>query len=133
MSIVAQRPLGALVAEPGRGSRGTAEFRAWAPFARSLAVRVGAGGEHELAEEEGGFWAGEVAARPGDDYRFVLDGREAWPDPCSRSQPEGVRGPSRVVDTAGFEIAPGPGSSWTSSSSTSSTSAPSRRRARSPA
>ena len=107
MSIVAQRPLGALVAEPGRNGGG--RVPRLGPV-RALARRAGrrGAGEHELAEEEGGFWAGEVAARPGDDYRFVLDGREAWPDPCSRSQPEGVRGPSRVVDTAGFEIAPGP-------------------------
>ncbi len=33
---------------------------------------------------------------------------DAWPDPCSRSQPEGVRGPSRIVDTAAFAIAAGP-------------------------
>ena len=31
----------------------------------------------------------------------MLDG-EAWPDPCSRFQPEGVRGPSRVVDPGAF-------------------------------
>jgi maltooligosyltrehalose trehalohydrolase len=30
------------------------------------------------------------------------------PDPCSRSQPGGVRGPSRIVDTASFAIAAGP-------------------------
>ena len=38
----------------------------------------------------------------GDDYRYVLDGGDPLPDPCSRFQPEGVRGPSRVVDTARF-------------------------------
>jgi len=55
-----------------------------------------------------GFWVGEVEAGAGDDYRFVLDGSDAWPDPCSRSQPEGVRGPSRIVDASAFEIAAGP-------------------------
>jgi maltooligosyltrehalose trehalohydrolase len=54
------------------------------------------------------MWAGEIAASPGDDYRFVLDGAAAWPDPCSRWQPEGVRGPSRVLDTSADEIDPGP-------------------------
>jgi maltooligosyltrehalose trehalohydrolase len=53
-------------------------------------------------------WAGPIEAAPGDDYRFVLDGGDAWPDPASRWQPEGVRGPSRVLDPAAFEIAPGP-------------------------
>ena len=49
-----------------------------------------------------------TSARRGDDYVFVLDGGRAWPDPCSRFQPEGVRGPSRAVDTGSFEIAPRP-------------------------
>jgi maltooligosyltrehalose trehalohydrolase len=35
---------------------------------------------------------------PGEDYLYVLDGREALPDPCSRSQPHGLRGPSRIVE-----------------------------------
>ena len=38
----------------------------------------------------------------GDDYVFVLDGDEL-PDPCSRWQPAGLRGPSRVVDPRAFE------------------------------
>src|SRR5262249_10851873 len=46
--------------------------------------------------------------RPGEDYLFVLDGDAALPDPCSRYQPEGILGPSRIVDTSAFEIAPGP-------------------------
>jgi maltooligosyltrehalose trehalohydrolase len=40
-----------------------------------------------------------VDAQAGDDYEFVLD-RQALPDPCSRWQPEGLRGPSRVVAPA---------------------------------
>src|SRR5205814_244093 len=56
----------------------------------------------------GGVYEGEAFAAPGDDYVYVLDGIEALPDPCSRSQPGGLRGPSRVAETR-FEIAPGPG------------------------
>jgi maltooligosyltrehalose trehalohydrolase len=66
------------------------------------------GADQPLGEEGDGVWAGEVAAAAGDDYLFVLDGEDAWPDPCSRWQPEGVRGPSRVLDTEALEIAPGP-------------------------
>jgi maltooligosyltrehalose trehalohydrolase len=36
-------------------------------------------------------------ARAGDDYLFVLDGH-ALPDPCSRWQAHGLRGPSRVLE-----------------------------------
>jgi maltooligosyltrehalose trehalohydrolase len=42
-----------------------------------------------------------VDAQAGDDYKFVVDGGEAYPDPCSRWQPEGLRGPSRVVASPG--------------------------------
>jgi maltooligosyltrehalose trehalohydrolase len=82
------------------------EFGVWAPKARTLAVRVN-GHDESLQRRDDGTWSGDVAARDGDDYLFVVDG-EAWPDPCSRFQPEGGRGPSRVVDTRRFDIAPGP-------------------------
>lgn len=43
-----------------------------------------------------------MAAGAGDDHRLVLDGGDALADPCSRFQPEGVRGPSRIVDPAAW-------------------------------
>jgi maltooligosyltrehalose trehalohydrolase len=43
-------------------------------------------------------WEAIVPAAPGSDYVYVLDGEEL-PDPASRWQPEGLRGPSRVLDT----------------------------------
>ena len=76
---------------------GTTTFRVWAPAAESVAVAVG-GVDHELAPRSDGVFEARVSARPGEDYKFVLDGRERWPDPFSRCQPEGLRGPSRVVD-----------------------------------
>jgi maltooligosyltrehalose trehalohydrolase len=95
--------LGAVPLEDGR-----AIFRVWAPLARSVSVRLDRG-ETPLAAAGDGTWAGEADAAAGDDYRFVLDGGDAWPDPHSRWQPDGVRGTSRVLDTAAFEIARGPG------------------------
>ena len=99
-SQLGQRPLGATPAAGG------VVFQTWAPQATDVAVRL-KGRDHPLAEEGDGCWAGEVAAAAGDDYVYVLDG-EPWPDPHSRWQPEGVRGPSRVLDTARWEIAPAP-------------------------
>jgi maltooligosyltrehalose trehalohydrolase len=50
-----------------------------------------------------GWWAVDVPdAGPGTDYRFSLDGGPALPDPRSPFQPEGVHGPSRVVDHGAF-------------------------------
>jgi len=89
------RPLGA---RPG--TDGTTEFRVWAPRAESLALRVGG---RELALEDAGHGVLEATAEAtgGEDYTFVLDGVEL-PDPCSRWQPSGLRGRSRVLDPAGF-------------------------------
>jgi maltooligosyltrehalose trehalohydrolase len=100
-SEVWQRPFGAVPVEGG------VEFRVWAPNAARVDVRV-RGADHGLAPVGEGVHAGTVDASAGDDYLLVLDGGDPLPDPASRFQPEGVRGPSRVVDTARFEIAPGP-------------------------
>jgi maltooligosyltrehalose trehalohydrolase len=78
-----------------RGGGGVA-FRVWAPEAGSLRVRL-EGEEHDLARAGDGFWEAELPARHGDRYAYVLDGA-TWPDPCSRWQPLGVRGPSAVVE-----------------------------------
>ena len=102
MRLATETILGAVPLADGRVA-----FRVWAPGDREVAVRV-RDAEHALSREGDGFWGGEVEARAGDDYLFAVDG-EAWPDPCSRWQPEGVRGPSRIVDTGVFHIAPGPG------------------------
>ena len=88
-------------------SEGGVEFRVWAPAASGVAVRV-RGGEHPLAPVGEGIYAAEVAAEHGDDYLFVLDGERELPDPCSRHQPDGIRGPSRIVDPSRFAIEPGP-------------------------
>ncbi|QYG94891.1 malto-oligosyltrehalose trehalohydrolase [Iamia sp. SCSIO 61187] len=81
-------------------------FRVWAPAAEDdVVVRLltgAAAGDHPMVDAGTGVRQATVAgAAPGDDYVYVLDGR-ALPDPASRHQPEGVRGPSRVVDPAAF-------------------------------
>ena len=43
-----------------------------------------------------GIYEGVAAAGAGEDYWFALDDQR-FPDPYSRWQPEGLRGPSRVV------------------------------------
>jgi maltooligosyltrehalose trehalohydrolase len=81
---------------------GTVDFHAWAPARRHVSVRLG-GRDHGLERVQGGLFAATIPARPGDDYRLVLDGELSLPDPCSRFQPEGIRGPSRVVDVPRVE------------------------------
>ncbi|HEX9994143.1 MAG TPA: malto-oligosyltrehalose trehalohydrolase [Acidimicrobiales bacterium] len=78
-------------------------FRVWAPAAgRSVEVVVG-GDRYPMTAEERGWWGTEVAgAGPGTDYAYSVDGGEPRPDPRSPWQPEGVHGPSRVVDHSAF-------------------------------
>jgi maltooligosyltrehalose trehalohydrolase len=83
--------LGAVPVEPGR-----TEFRVWAPKAKTVAVAGQA-----LAPEADGAFAAQVSVSAGEDYRFAVDGSNLA-DPCSRWQPEGLRGPSRVLDTGAF-------------------------------
>jgi maltooligosyltrehalose trehalohydrolase len=90
-----RRQLGAVPLAPG-----LVEFRVWAPAAESVAVEIG-GAEHELADAGDGVFEGEIFAEAGADYRLVLPSGH-FPDPCSRWQPEGVRGPSRIVDPGAF-------------------------------
>ena len=91
-----ERRLGAF---PLRGGR--AELRVWAPRAQAVAVRIG-DVDTPLTHAGYGIHEATVAAEPGADYRFVVDGT-AWPDPCSRWQPEALRGPSRILDPGAFE------------------------------
>jgi maltooligosyltrehalose trehalohydrolase len=85
----------------------SAHARVWAPACRTLAVVVerqsGATTTNEL-RIAGGFFEGQIAAvRPGDRYRFKLDGNRLRPDPVSRFQPEGPHGPSELVDPGSFQ------------------------------
>ncbi|MGD9694092.1 MAG: malto-oligosyltrehalose trehalohydrolase [Thermoleophilia bacterium] len=91
-----ERPLGATPESGGT------TFRVWAPRARTAAVEL-AGATVPLDAAGRGVFEGVGPAAAGDDYAVRLDGAAPLPDPCSRSQPAGVAGPSRVVDPAAFD------------------------------
>src|SRR4051794_12116121 len=77
-------------------------FRVWAPEARTVLVRIGTD-SYPLREAGSGWWKGEVEqAGPGTKYMFEVDGTGPVPDPRSAFQPEGVNGPSQIVDHAAF-------------------------------
>ncbi len=78
-------------------------FRVWAPAAGRVEVEVG-GHRHAMAPDGDRAWYRVVVdgAAPGDDYRFVADG-DPRPDPRSPWQPEGVDGPSRLIDHTAFD------------------------------
>lgn len=85
---------------------GGVEFRVWAPASRCVDVLVygpDAEAVHPLQAETDGWFRGVVAGvGAGARYRYRLDGADAYPDPASRSQPDGVHGASEVVDPSAF-------------------------------
>ncbi len=90
-------PIGA---EPD--SEGT-HFRLWAPACRRVSIVIesdAAATPLELEPEGNGYFSGFGSnIRAGAAYRLLLDGTgELLPDPASRFQPQGCRGPSRIVD-----------------------------------
>ena len=75
----------------------------WAPTSKSVKLQL-AGARVALQRRTDGFWELDQPVLPaGTDYQFVLDDGPPLPDPRSPHQPQGVHGPSRIVDHAAFE------------------------------
>jgi maltooligosyltrehalose trehalohydrolase len=56
-----------------------------------------------MRADDGVFTGTFTDVSPGDLYAYVLDGEGPFPDPASRFQPQGVHGPSAIVDPRSFE------------------------------
>ena len=100
---------------------GGVRFRVWAPERSRVELVLEGGGSGAPAppmhRDEDGYWSALVPGlEAGARYRYRLDGEGPFPDPASRFQPEGVHGPSEVVDPARFTWSAG---SWTGTSSVS--------------
>jgi maltooligosyltrehalose trehalohydrolase len=81
------------------------KFHVWAPKADSLAVKIiGSAGEPiPLSRESFGYWKGTVEdISSGTRYQYMLNHTIERPDPASRSQPDGVHGPSEIIDPHAF-------------------------------
>ncbi|MFC2009663.1 malto-oligosyltrehalose trehalohydrolase [Chloroflexota bacterium] len=77
------------------------QFLVWAPLAQEVDVHIVAPQERfiSLKRDERGYHRATVeAVLPGSLYFYRLDGKKERPDPASRSQSDGVHGPSQVVD-----------------------------------
>lgn len=87
----------------GDGTR----FRVWAPRGKHVEVVLyaadGSRRVQTLSRAEDGFYSAVVpGVAAGTRYKYRLDGDQAYPDPASRFQPEGVHGVSEVVDPTRF-------------------------------
>ncbi len=81
----------------------TTRFCVWSPrFTPTLRLEE-SGTQIALDDRGGGYFCATVEdCPPGTRYRWVRDDGRAFADPASRAQPDGVHGPSAVVDLKGF-------------------------------
>ena len=95
--VVLDRDLGARVVADGT------VFTVWAPRQKSLTLMLEDGGAHEMETLPDGYFRlhrRDIGA--GQKYWYQLaEGRR--PDPVSQFQPDGVSGPSMVIDHSAFE------------------------------
>ncbi|MEM1297067.1 MAG: malto-oligosyltrehalose trehalohydrolase [Verrucomicrobiota bacterium] len=82
------------------------QFRVWAPKRKRVEVELNRGEKPEwvaLDKDDDGFFAGEIeGVKAGELYRYRLNGEASRPDPASRFQPEGVHGPSQIIDAEAY-------------------------------
>jgi maltooligosyltrehalose trehalohydrolase len=71
--------------------------RVWAPNATTVELRT-AGQCPPMRQAGGGWWQAQAELPIGADYAFRLDGGPPRPDPRSLYQPQGIHGPSRLID-----------------------------------
>ncbi|MFN8663357.1 MAG: malto-oligosyltrehalose trehalohydrolase [Thermomicrobiales bacterium] len=85
---------------------GGVQFAVWASAADRVDVIVEDGDARQpfrLHRESSGLHVGEVPdLRAGTRYWYRLDEEHCYPDPASRFQPDGVHGPSEVIDPSSF-------------------------------
>ena len=75
------------------------EFIVWAPLQDKvdLVLEQRPAIIHPMTRNELGFWTLTLPVEPGTPYRYRLNEKDAYPDPASFYQPQGVHGPSVVA------------------------------------
>ena len=94
--------------EPGATylGQGRCQFLVWAPLLDQVAVKLVGPPPRLLPMSRDGYGYWRAVAEdvtPGTRYVYALGDGEQRPDPASSFQPEGVHGPSAVVDHRDFE------------------------------
>jgi maltooligosyltrehalose trehalohydrolase len=77
-------------------------FRVWAPTADEVTLEFDDRNVSLSPAHHGAFERTVEDVPPGTRYQFRLDDDGSFPDPASRFQPEGVHGPSEVVDPTAY-------------------------------
>jgi len=91
----------------------SARFALWAPDARSVSLQLQDQPEIDMQRDSDGWFSIDVACPPGSRYRYRVNAELEVADPASRYQPEGVHGPSQLVDLAAYPwLHPWQGRPW---------------------
>lgn len=79
------------------------EFRVFAPDAHQVTLQLDGRDDVAMTPAGDGRFSCDVPdVATGQRYAYVVDGQGPWPDPWSRSQPDGVHDASAVVDPATY-------------------------------
>ncbi|MFH1703950.1 MAG: alpha-amylase family glycosyl hydrolase, partial [Nitrospirota bacterium] len=85
---------------------GKCKFVVWAPFLDQVQVKFASLHKKNISMEKDtkGHWKTVVEnVFPGTRYLYILGDKTEKPDPASHFQPEGVHGPSQIVDHSAFD------------------------------
>lgn len=88
---------------PGNGR---CEFTVWAPLLKNVEVKLVSPHERQISMRQNrkGYWKTVAeGVFPETRYFYKLDNRVDRPDPASRFQPDGVHGPSQIIDPNEFQ------------------------------
>jgi maltooligosyltrehalose trehalohydrolase len=93
---------------PYRLDKEGCHFCVWAPEKKAMTLHLvvpdGVDTGVAMVKDEQGYFHTMVAgARAGDHYYYMPEGEKSYPDPASQYQPEGVHGPSEVVDHTRYD------------------------------
>lgn len=81
----------------------SARFALWAPDADTVSVTIDGHPPFKLIQEpDTGWYSGTVPCKAGERYHYLIDERLSVADPASRYQPDGVNGPSEVLDLSAY-------------------------------
>ena len=101
MKAESRVPLGA-----NRQADGAWEFLVWAPGRKKVAVHLLGSRDRFIPMTKNQFGYHQVLVsdiEPQSRYVYQLDDLQEYPDPASRFQPDGVHGPSEIIDLASFQ------------------------------
>jgi len=81
---------------------GQTDFRVWARRAQRIVLRLLGRGDFPMRRQADGMFTLTLSTRAGDRYFYLVDDHQPVPDPVSRLLPEGVHGPTEIIDPHAF-------------------------------